>query len=335
MWRNPDLFANKSLNVINKRGLYDDMRRIPPLAAVRVFEAAARHGNFTRAADELGMTQAAVSYQVKLLEERLHAPLFLRNGRQVSLTPTGRRIAPEISRAFDILDHAFAVARSADEHVLTISCSNTFASNWLAVRLGSFQVRQPGIAVRLNTTDVLADFASDDVDVAIRSSRKPWPGLASHFLMRVVMQPLASPAFLAAHPAPASPDDVLALPRLSPDDVWWDYWYLKSGGKARQAEPATGIRLDSQLLEGAAAIAGQGVAILNPAMWRGAIDAGALVPVFGPVVTARSSYWLVYPDYRRTASKIAAFRQWLFDEMRREQADDRLGIFVPPPDDAA
>lgn len=310
------------------------MRRIPPLAAVRVFEAAARHGSFTRAAEELGMTQAAVSYQVKMLEERLHTQLFQRTGRQISLTATGQRIAPEISRAFDILDHAFAVARSADEHVLTISCSNTFASNWLAVRLGTFQVRHPGIAVRLNTTDALVDFASDDVDVAIRSSRKPWPALAAHFLMRVVMQPLASPSLLAQHPAPASPDDVIALPRLSPEDVWWDYWYLKSGGTVRRTEAATGIRLDSQLLEGTAAIAGQGVAILNPAMWRSAIDAGLLVPVFGPVVSARSSYWLVYPDYRRTAPKIEVFRQWLFDEMAREAQHDAFGIFVPPPDAA-
>jgi len=105
------------------------MRQIPPLAAVRVFEAAARHGNFTRAAAELGMTQAAVSYQIKLLEERLGTSLFSRQKRQVALTEAGRKAAPLVSSAFDTLDDAFAAARSHDNSVLTVSSSQTFASN--------------------------------------------------------------------------------------------------------------------------------------------------------------------------------------------------------------
>src|SRR5690348_2484978 len=129
------------------------MRRLPPLAAVRVFEAAARVGNFTRAAEELGMTQAAVSYQVKLLEERLGAPLFARSGRGIALTDIGRRIAPQVTGAFDSLGDAFASVRAENESVLTLTAPQTFATVWLAARLGSFQLSRPDLAVRLDVSD--------------------------------------------------------------------------------------------------------------------------------------------------------------------------------------
>src|SRR3954463_10751449 len=116
------------------------MRQIPPLAAVRVFEAAARVGNFTRAAEELGMTQAAVSYQVKLLEERLGPPLFARRARGTARPDMGPRVAPQVTGAFDSLGEAFASVRAENESVLTITAPQTFATVWLAGRLGSFQL---------------------------------------------------------------------------------------------------------------------------------------------------------------------------------------------------
>ncbi|HET8613002.1 MAG TPA: LysR family transcriptional regulator, partial [Sphingomonas sp.] len=145
------------------------MRHLPPLAAVRVFEAAARHENFTAAAAELGMTQAAVSYQIKLLEERLGVPLFVRDKRRVALTDAGRRAAAPVGRAFDTIDAAFARLRAEDEMMLTVSTSLTFANTWLAWRLGGFQMAHPDMAVRLSVSDALADFVTDDVDVAIRA----------------------------------------------------------------------------------------------------------------------------------------------------------------------
>ena len=305
------------------------MRMLPPLSAVRVFEAAARHGNFTRAGEELGMTQAAVSYQIKLLEERLGTALFHRARRQVTLTETGRRIAPLVSKAFDGLDEAFSVARTHSESVLTISCSNTFASNWLAVRLGGFQMQRPGLAVRLHTTDDIVDFASDEVDVAIRNSVMPWPGLASHFLMRVPIVPLASPDFLARHPPVRTPADVMRLPRLSPDDVWWDAWLDEVGGGVRR-ERAPGVRLDSQVMEGNAAIAGQGVAIMNGAMWRSEVRSGRLVQPLDAVAYGRRHYWLVYPEYRRGSPKVRAFREWLLAEMAKDAEDDVYDIYRQP-----
>src|SRR5688572_22006291 len=144
------------------------MRRIPPLPAVRVFEAAARHENFTLAAAELGMTQAAVSYQIRALEERVGVPLFVRAKRRVMLSDAGRKTAPIVSSAFDMIGEAFASASAASEKVLTISAAETFASNWLAARLGGFQLEQPQLAVRLHTSNALVDLAAEEIDVAVR-----------------------------------------------------------------------------------------------------------------------------------------------------------------------
>ncbi len=292
------------------------MRQLPPLAAVRVFEAAARHGNFTRAAAELGMTQAAVSYQIRLLEERLGAPLFRRDKGRVTLTEAGRRAAPLVSGAFDALDDAFAAARRDSAAVLTISAANTFAANWLAARLGAFQLRHPDLAVRLDASDTLVDFARDTADVAIRSTRQPGPGLHGDRLFTSEFTPVASPAFLAAHPL-AAPADLLAVPRLTPTDAWWQTWF-DAAGVAAAVGDHTGLHLDSQVVEGAAALAAQGVALLNPRMWTREIAAGRLVAPFALLATAGASFWLVCPESRRNLPKIRHFRDWLLAEVAAE-----------------
>jgi LysR family glycine cleavage system transcriptional activator len=303
------------------------MRHLPPMAAVRVFEAAARLGNFTRAGEELGMTQAAVSYQLKLLEARLGAPLFRRSGRGVVLTPLGERIAPLVTNAFDTLADAFAAVQRENDGVLTISTFNSLASNWLAARIGEFQIANPGIAVRLKIEEGIADLNAGDADVGIRGGARVAPGLAAHFLMRVPVAPLASPALLARYPAVREPGDVLRLPLLSPDDFWWQWW-LKQAGGSLAGEAMRGIRLDSQILEGNAAVAGQGVAMLNPTLWRTQLDAGHLVQVHPFVGLDRTVVRLVYPEYRHSVPKIRAFRQWLLREIDRARADDPYGAFT-------
>ena len=220
------------------------MRRLPPLAAVRVFEAAARHENFTAAANELGMTQAAVSYQVKLLEERLGAPLFRREKRRVVLTDAGRKAAPQITRAFDAIDAAFGAIRADDEAVLTVSTSNTFANTWLAWRLGSFQMNHPEMAVRLLTSDALADFVSDDVDVAIRAGLGGWDDLHEELLIRIDFTPMCSPGFLRRH-GPFTPEDMLRVPQISPHDPWWPFWLREAGVEVPEGPPRVGVRLRS------------------------------------------------------------------------------------------
>lgn len=294
--------------------------RLPPLAAVRAFEAAARLGSFTRAGEELGLTQAAVSYQIKLLEERIGQPLFLRQPRQVVLTGTGRRLAGPVAEAFDALRAAFAALDDEGGAVLTISSAQTVASNFLAPRLGAFQLAHPGLAVRLSVSDHLTDFAREEVDVAVRHGRGPWPGLARHPLFPVRFAPLCSPDLLRRMGPVGTPADLLRLPLLSPTDDWWREWFELAGVDAPDLARRGGVRLDSQQIEGRAALAGQGVAILTPELWLDELGSGRLVQPFPLVGRDDRSYWLVYPLARRQAAKIKAFREWLLAEAARFEA---------------
>jgi len=294
------------------------MRRLPPLSAVRVFEAAARHGNYTRAAEELGMTQAAVSYQIKLLEERLGAPLFRRAGRNVALTEAGARVAPEVSRAFDTIDHAFAQVRAEDESLLAISTTQTFANTWLAWRIGSFQMAHRDMAVRLDANDKPVDFATGEADCAIRSGRGDWPGMATDLLLQIDFTPMVSPEFHARY-GPRLPADLLTLPLLSPEDPWWVWWLREAGVEVPEGPPRRGVRLDSQAHQGHAAMAGQGVAMLTPFFWRNDLAEGRLVRPFEQLSTRGFGYWFVVPEARRNVPKIKRFREWLLAELDRER----------------
>lgn len=294
------------------------MRRLPPLAAVRVFEAAARHENFTAAANELGMTQAAVSYQIKLLEERLGAPLFRREKRRVVLTDAGRKAAPVITRAFDAIDSAFGAIRADDEAVLTVSTSNTFANTWLAWRLGSFQMHHPEMAVRLLTSDALADFVTDDVDIAIRAGLGGWDGLQEELIVPIDFTPMCSAGFLRRHGPFTSPEALCHVPQISPHDPWWPFWLREAGVDLPEGPPRAGVRLDSQAHEGHAAMAGQGVAMLTPFFWRNDLAEGRLVRPFEQVSTRGYAYWLCYPESRKSVPKIKRFREWLRAELARD-----------------
>jgi len=312
------------------------MSRIPPLAAVRVFEAAARHGNFSRAGEELAMTQSAVSYQMKLLEERLGGPLFVRSGRAMVLTALGRRIAPQVMEAFTLLDKAFGAARAENDAILSITAPQTFATNWLSGRIGDFNLVRPDLAVRLNVTDTLVDLASSEYDVAIRGmppkgepAWKAAPGLIAHFLMRMPVTPMASADFLARH-ALNDPADLAHVPRLSPEDDWWTIWYESLTAPDLRGARKPGIRFESQVLDGHAAMAGHGVAILSPPMFQSAIDAGQLVQPFRQVAYYRNSYWLVYPEHKRNSPKVRGFRDWIMDAVRRAAGDDPYGILEEP-----
>lgn len=300
----------------------------PPLAAIRVFECAARHQNFTLAAAELGMTQAGVSYQIKLLEERLGMPLFTRQGRRVVLTVQGQRIAPRLTEAMASLSEAFAAVRAENDGVLSVSASMTFATQWLAARLGAFHLKHPGIAVRLHSSNEQVNLAEGQYDVAIRGIADPGPSLVSHFLMRQAVVPMASRGFLERHPI-ASPAALKAAPRVSPGDEWWDLWF----GAAAGAEPARlqdSIRFDSQVLDGQAALAGQGVAMMSPPMFSGQIARGELVLLSDRAAFDRRSLWLCYAEPKRRLGKVKAFRDWLLGEVQAQLADDPFGILVPP-----
>lgn len=307
------------------------MRRIPPLSAVRVFEAAARHQNFTAAAAELGMTQAAVSYQIRLLEERLGLPLFARARGRVELTEAGRRASPLVSAGLDNIADAFAGVLADDDAVLAVSTTQTFASNWLAPRLGSFHINRPELAVRLHTDNRMVDFAKDEIDVGIRSiSAAPdWPGLRTHFLFRLHASPLCTPEFARAHDL-REPADLLRVPRLSPHDSWWNDWFRLAGVTVPKAPATGGIRFDTQAMEGNAAMSGAGAAMLTPMFWRAELESGRLVQLFDTVHLGGTLYWLAYPEYKRQQPKILAFREWLLGQMRLAAPAEAAGIFDPP-----
>jgi LysR family glycine cleavage system transcriptional activator len=305
------------------------MRNLPPLSSVKAFEAAARHENFTLAAAELGMTQAAVSYQIRLIEERLGVTLFIRAKRRVTLSEAGRRVAPLVSAALDSISEAFSGIVEEDEGVLTISTTQTFGANWLAVRLGAFQVARPDLAVRLKADNGLIDFARDSADVALRMGHGPWAGLRHHFLFHLHATPACSPEFLEKHRL-ASPADVLRVPRLTPMDDWWTLWLDKAGVGALEEPGAGGIRLDSQLTEGRMAMAGHGLAMLTPLYWKAELASGRLVRPFDLLICERRATWLVYPEHKRNRTKIRALREWLLAEMAAEAALGPAEIFRPP-----
>jgi LysR family glycine cleavage system transcriptional activator len=282
-----------------------------PLNALRVFECAARLMSFTRAGEELGLTQTAVSYQIKLLEDTIGEQLFLRRPRQVSLTEAGERLAPRITEAFAIMGDALATLHDASEGTLIIHSTATFASRWLARYLGTFQLENPGIAVRLETSQEMIDFTRAQADIAIRSGKGEWPGLRRHFLMRNHFTPMLSPDLAATIGGVKTPEDILKLRIIDPGDPWWPFWFAAAGVPDVDLTGRPVSRMGAQVFEAAAAVAGQGVAILQPEFYADDIALGRLVQPFDILGYDESDYWLVYPESRRNSKKIRAFRDFM------------------------
>lgn len=300
---------------------------MPPLAALRVFEAAGRHENFTAAAAELGMTQAAVSYQVKALEQRLGAALFVRERGRARLTTLGGRLLPTLSGAFDSIEAAFAAHREDDEALLTVTTTHTFANTWLAWRLGAFQMRHPDLAVRMTTSNELVDLRTGETDLAIRAGRGGWEALEAKPLFESTFTPMASPDCIARAEEilgrRLTPDDIADQQLIGPSDEWWEQWFADNGVPAEVGmRPRRGVRLDNQANEGHAAMAGQGFALLTPLLWQGDINAGRLAAPFPDRLSSRGwSYWLVYLPERRNVPKVKRFREWLEAEMERSLSE--------------
>ena len=288
------------------------MSSLPPLTAVRAFEAVARHLSFTRAADELGMTQAAVSYQIRILEERVGMPLFLRKPRQIALSETGMRLAPQVHQAFDMLREAFAETRNQVDNLLVISTVVTFASQWLAQNLGLFQLEHPEIAVRLDSGNAMADLINGEVDIGIRSMAEPQGnGLVSHLLVQSDFTPLLSPALADSIGGITRPEDLLKLPMLDAQDEWVEQWFAAAGVPGYSPVGRPNFSLGVQSLLATAAMAGQGVTMLTPAFFRDEIATGRLLQPFDLLAPAGRGYYLVYAESRRNALKIRTFRDWM------------------------
>jgi LysR family glycine cleavage system transcriptional activator len=284
-----------------------------PLSAIRVFEAAARLLSFTRAAEELGMTQAAVSWQVKALERRLDQALFRRLPRGVAMTPAGERLARAALEAMSVLRTAVADLADSGEGVLSISTLQTLAVQWLAPRLGGFQVAHPKIAVRLESNSSVVDLVRDNFDVAIRTGEGNWPGLEAAPMFASLMTALCSPEVAEALDMSRGPAALLDAPKIGLE-AEWAMWFRLAGvtpPPAKEAQGALRFAAESQTMEIAAAQAGQGLALASPILFASEIASGRLVQPFPVTLHYERQVWLVYPSERRRARKIAAFRDWL------------------------
>jgi len=289
-------------------------RELPPLAAIRVFEEAARSKNFTIAADRLGMTQAAVSYQIKVLEERVGAPLFIRQARGVALSEIGRAFSQRSTEALNILADAYATAKGLSQDTLSVSVIPTFATNFLAQHLGSFQLANPNIAVRVEVSEGLVDFEDGDFDIAIRGGKGDWPGLRSHLLIPTQFTPMLNKELSEKSGGITAPGDLLKLPMLSHSDPWWKLWLKAAGLDKQDLNDGANRQFGPQILEANAAIAGQGVAMLTPAFFKAELARGDLIQPFDIFGDDGTGYWLVYPESHRHSSKIKRFRSWIVAE---------------------
>lgn len=302
------------------------MSRQFPLNALRVFDAAARHLSFTKAGEELGMTQTAVSYQVKLLEENIGEPLFVRKARQVSLTEAGQRLAPKVADAFNTLREAVDNVRDTSDTTLTIHSTATFASRWLSRHLGAFQLEHPSIAVRLETSGTLIDFSQSDCDVAIRWSSDDGKGLIYHQLLRGVYTPMLHPALAESIGGLHKPEDLLRLRIIDPGDIWWSQWFKEVGIENPGLDRYPRSRLNVQAFEAAAAIASQGVAMLTPELYADEVALGRLYQPFEHLSTEGKNYWLVYPENRRNIRKIKLFRDWILKRIEESRPSTQYPI---------
>jgi len=294
------------------------MAGLPPLLALRAFEAAARHLSFARAAAELNLTPSAISHQIRHLEESLGRRLFERRHRGLELSAIGRVYSPLVRDAFTRLAEATALIGGAGpelHNVLTISCTPSFAMVWLIPRLPAFQAAHPAIEVRLDTSTRLVEFARDGVDVGIRYGAGQWPGVAAEFLFGETLFPVAAPSLLAAKGGVAAPADlgrfvlIHTLPYI--DD--WRLWLTAAG--ATGVDPDRGPRFDSNLAAYKAAEEGLGIAIGRGMLLEEALKAGRLVAPFATRLTATHAYYFVCAAGTERVRKVALFRDWLAAEV--------------------
>jgi len=291
------------------------INRLPPLAALKAFEAAARLGSFSRAAEEIHVTHGAVSHQVKSLEALVGVPLFARNGRRVMLTADGNALADRIRAALREISEAMeSVARRDRNNQLTVSMLPSFAARWLMPRLGRFMEKHPDIPVNVHASLALADFARDGVDMAVRFGQGGWPNLEAEKFMDDERFPVASPR-LNRGKLPARPAELAKFRLLSTDDEPWTPWFRAAG--VNLPEPKGTMFNDAAMMV-QAAVDGRGIAFARRSIAEGDLVAGNLVRLFDIAVKATESYYLVWPK-GKPAAKVLAFRDWIFAEKKRRR----------------
>ena len=309
------------------------LRRLPPLNALRSYEAAARHLSFTKAAGELGVTPAAVSHQVKMLEDHIGVALFQRVNRQLVLTEAGEACLPGIRTSFEGLAAAIdAISVAGRSGVLAVSVAPSFASKWLLPRLERFKAGHPNIDVRVAASMQLVDFASGETDVAIRYGSGRYPGLLSERLISEAVIPVCSPKLLDGPIPLRTPADVgrhTLLHDDSPDDdqscPTWEMWLKAAGVEGVDATRGPRFNQSSLVLE--AAILGHGIALAKSTIAAADLAEGRVVKPFELTSPLEFAYYVVYPESKTLMPKVDLFIKWLREEAgptRLMTAPDRL-----------
>lgn len=296
------------------------MKNLPPLNALRAFEAGARHLSFTKAAEELHVTQAAVSHQVKALEDHLGMALFKRLTRKLVLTDPGRALYPVVSESFGrIAEAAGRLRDDGESRILTISITPAFGAKWLIHHLPRFWEQHPEIDLRIHHSIQTTDLRSDDVDLAIRYGAGRWEGVTSEFLLRVDRVPVCSPALLNGKNAIRKPADLCGHTLLHEDDHdGWIQWLAVAGVK--DIDPRRGPIIDDATVILHAAAEGQGVALGSTSIVAEDLESGRLVKPFDLTVLSDLAYHLVYLPDALERPKIKAFRDFLVTAAHQGEA---------------
>ncbi|MBU0725354.1 MAG: transcriptional regulator GcvA [Alphaproteobacteria bacterium] len=293
-------------------------RRLPPLTAIRAFEAAARLLSFTKAAQELNVTQAAVSHQVKALEGWLNLPLFRRSSRALFLTDEGQTYLAVVRDCLDKLAEGTHRLQARDKAGrLTVSTFQSFAAVWLVPRLGRFRLQHPEIDVWVAASDAIVDFNQEDIDCGIRYGTGRWPGVKAVRFMTESIFPVCSPKLLNG-PHPLRVPEDLVRHTLLHDHMHedWRMWLMAAG--VADIDSARGPTFSHSSMVLQAAIDGQGVALGRSALMREAIAEGKLVQPFKFSLNAHHSYYFICPEASADRPKVIAFRDWLFAEAERD-----------------
>jgi LysR family glycine cleavage system transcriptional activator len=289
-------------------------QRLPPLNALKAFEAAARHESFTRAAAELFVTQGAVSHQVKALEQELGLKLFNRERQRLVITEAGRDYLNVVRDAFDRISLGTELLlQRQNAGVLTVSTSPDFAAKWLVHRLGHFVEAHPEIDLRVSASLHHVDFAREEVDLAVRHGEGDWPGLDAVMLCSEQLFPVCSPKLLSGRRGRVRLADVLKLPLIHTGDrSLWTRWLAAAGVDDKTAVHGPVLNRDAISID--AAINGQGVALTRTTLCAWDLINGRLVRPFAEALRLSKSYWIVCPKVVAAQPKIATFRDWLLSE---------------------
>ncbi len=287
-------------------------RYLPPLNALRAFEAAARHGSFTKAANELCVTPGAVSRQVQTLEEHLGTTLFTRMNREVVISPQGRQYREALTAAFDQINASTSALKS--ERKLNISSYPTFSLRWLVSRLGGFTRQHPASPITLSTTPPnIFDVVSGIIDIAILAGHGDWAGVHMEKLFSVELEPVVSPQFLKMSPLNKL-DDLASAPLLHstarPDD--WAEWLEHAG--VDTVTPSSGIMFESSSLCFEAALHGVGAAMGQRALIAAELADGRLIAPFDKPYSDGTAFYLVYSKKVADDRRVKSFRKWILAE---------------------